>query len=221
VLWPVNNNRECSRFRMVPHVIAPTSFKLEAFMRLDRHDIFPLIVILIFGFAIPIAWWVGFGSRQQVIRDLYDIAKYFAFVGICVAPFVAWFAIRVRRREKRFLTERGEQTPSDFAALFEHASEQRGAKILFHRLRRMTATGRMPRLQKEDRLTGPPLFLVPDDLTEEIEELCKELDICTALDPDAKIALYSANTVAELVAALARFIEQQGLRSDVVTSPDM
>jgi len=69
-------------------------------------------------------------------------------------------------------------------------------------------------------LSGPPLFLVPDDLTEQIEELCEELDICTALDPDAKNALYSSNSVAELVSALARFIEQQGLKSDVVTTPD-
>jgi hypothetical protein len=189
-------------------------------MRLDKHDIFPLSIILTFAIAIPIAWWVGFGSRQQIVRDLYDIAKYFAFVGICVAPFIAWFAVRVRRREKCFLTERGEQTTSDFVALFAGESEQRAANLLFERLRRMTATGRMPRLQKGDQLSGPRLFLVPDDLTEQIEELCEEFDICTALDPDAKNALYSSNTVAELVSALARFIEQQGLKSDVVTTPE-
>ena len=69
-------------------------------------------------------------------------------------------------------------------------------------------------------MSGPPLFLVPDDLTEQIEELCEEFDICTALDPDAKSALHSSNTVAELVSALARFIEQQGPKSDVVTTPE-
>jgi len=187
-------------------------------MRLDRHDIFPLIVILVFGFAIPVAWWVGLGSRQHIVRDLYDTAKYFAFVSICVVPFIAWVALRVRRREKHFLTERGELASSDFAALFAGESEQRAASLLFERLRHMTATGRIPRLQKGDRLSGPPLFLVPDDLTEQIEELCKELDICTALDPEAKIALYSSNTIQELVLGLAHFIEQQGLKSDLVTS---
>ena len=56
-------------------------------MRLDKHDIFPLsIIILTFAIAIPIALWVGFGSRaQQIVRDLYDVAKYFAFVGICAS----------------------------------------------------------------------------------------------------------------------------------------
>ena len=108
-----------------------------------------MIVILMFGFAIPIAWGVGFGSRQQIVRDLYDIAKYFAFVSICIASFIGWFAVRLGRRERRFLTERGEQTPSEFAALFANESEQRAAKLLFQRLRRMTATGRVPRYRNE------------------------------------------------------------------------
>ena len=179
-------------------------------MRLDRHDSFPLIVILMLEFAIPVAWVVGFGSRQQIVRDLYDIAKYFAFVSICIASFIGWFAVRLRRREKRFLTERSEQTPSEFAVLFANDSEQRAAKPLFQRLRRMTATGRVPRLQKRDQLSGPPLFLVPGDLAEQMEELCEELDICMALDPDSKIAVYRSNTVAELVSALAHFMSSKG-----------
>jgi hypothetical protein len=189
-------------------------------MRLDKHDIFPLSVIIIFAIAIPIALWVGFGSRQQIVRDLYDTAKYFAFVSVTVVAFIAWFAIRVRRREKRFLTERGEQTRSDFAALFAGESEQHAAALLFHRLRNMTATGRMPRLKKEDQLSGPPLFLVSDDLVEQIEELCEELDICTTLDPDARAALYGSKSVSQLVSALARFIEHQGLKSHVVSTSD-
>ena len=78
-----------------------------------------------------------------------DIAKYFAFVSICIASFIGWFAVRLGRRERRFLTERGEQTPSEFAALFANESEQRAAKLLFQRLRRMTATGRVPRYRNE------------------------------------------------------------------------
>lgn len=189
-------------------------------MRLDKHDIFPLSVIVIFAIAIPIALWVGFGSRPQIVRDVYDTTKFFAFASVAVAVFIAWFTIRLRRRETRFLTERGEQTRSDFAALFAGEFEQRAAALLFQRLRGMTATGRMPKLKKEDTLSGPPLFLVSDDLAEQIGELCEELDICTALDPDARTALYDSKTVSQLVSALARFIEQQGLKSHVVTTPD-
>jgi hypothetical protein len=43
-----------------------------------------------------------------------------------------------------------------------------------------------------------------------MEELCEELDICMALDPDSKIAVYRSNTVAELVSALAHFMSSKG-----------
>lgn len=43
--------------------------------------------------------------------------------------------------------------------------------FLFKRLQGMAAIGRLPRLSKEDPLHGPPLFLVPDDLNAQIEEL--------------------------------------------------
>lgn len=182
-------------------------------MRFDRHDIFPFTVTLIFGLVIPLAGWLGLGSRQQIIRDLYDVAKDFTIVSFAFAIYIGCFVIRSRRREKRVLIERGEQSPSDFAALFAGESEQHAGNLLFERLRRMTATGRMPRLEIEDQLSGAPLFLVPADLAEQLEELCAELDICTVLDPDAKNALYSANTVSQLVCALAHFVEQQMAKS--------
>jgi len=182
-------------------------------MRLDRHDIFPFTVILIFGLVIPLAGWLGLGSRQQIILDLSNLAKDFTIASLAFAIFIGFLAIRSHRREKRVLIERGEQVPSHFAALFADESEQHAANLLFERLRRMTATGRMPRLEREDQLSGPPLFLDPADLAEQLEELCRELDICTALDPDAKAALYNAKTVSQLVSALAHFIQQQGLKS--------
>ena len=44
-----------------------------------------------------------------------------------------------------------------------------------------------------------------------MEELCEELDICMALDPDSKIAVYrSKNPVAELVSDLAHFMSGKG-----------
>jgi hypothetical protein len=140
---------------------------------------------------------------------MFGLAKEFTVVGVCLAVPIAWFALRSRRREKRLLTERGEQAPADFTAQFATESEQHAAKFAFDMLRCMTATGRMPRLDREDQLSGPPLFLVPDDLAEEIEQLCERLDICTALDPDAMAALYQSRTAAQLVSALAHFIEQQ------------
>lgn len=185
-------------------------------MRLDKDDLFPLSIIVAFGLAIPAAFWVGFGSRQQITHDLFDIIKYFAVVCAAVAPFIVWFNVRLRRRERRFVRERGEQSAADFAALFANKSEQRAAMLVFQRLQGMTATGRMPRLEKEDQLSGPPLFLVSDDLTQELEELCKELDICTALDPDARSALFESKTVSQVVSALARFIEKQGVKSPAI-----
>lgn len=157
-------------------------------------------------------------QSAQVGHDVFDIVKYFAVVCIAVVSLIAWFNIRLRKRERRFLTERGEQSATDFVALFENESERRAAGLLFKRLRRMTAMGRVPGLGKEDLLHGPPLFLVPDDLNEQIEELCEESDICTALDPDARLALYSATTIAQLVSALGRLIKQQGLESETLAT---
>ena len=187
-------------------------------MQLDKDDLFPVSVIVAFALAIPIAFWVGFGSRQQILHDLFNIVKYFAVVCLAVSPFIAWFNIRLRRRENRYLAERGEQSAAEFAALFENEPQQRAARLLFRKLQDMTATRHMPRLGKDDPLSGPPLFLVPDDLSEELEGLCEELDICTALDPDARFALYSATTFCQLVLALSRFIEQQGLKSPAFTA---
>lgn len=187
-------------------------------MRLDKDDIFPLSVILVFALAVPTAFWVGFASRKQVVHDLFDVIKYFAVVWVAVMPLIVWFNIRLRKRERRFLKERGEQSAADFAALFENKSEQLAARLLFHKLRSMTAMGNVPRLRKDDQLQGPPLFLVPDDLSEELESLCEEHDICTVLDPDARFALYNATTVSQLVLALSRFIEQQGLKSPAVSA---
>ena len=133
-------------------------------MRLDRHDVFPLSVLLFFGFAIPFALWFGFGTRQQIARDIFSLAKDFTVVSVCFAVPIAWFAVRSRKREKRLLAERGEQAPADFAAQFATESERHAASFAFETLRRMTATGRMPRLDREDQLNGSPLFLVPDDL---------------------------------------------------------
>jgi Transposase IS66 family len=59
-------------------------------MRLDTDDLFPLSIIVVFAIAIPIAFWVGFGGRQQITHDLIDILKYFAMVCVAVAPFIVW-----------------------------------------------------------------------------------------------------------------------------------
>jgi len=178
-------------------------------MQLDRNDVFPLSVLFLVGIGIPFGLWFGFGTHQQIARDMFSVAEDFTVVSVCLAVPIAWFALRSRWREKRLLAERGEQAPADFTAQFATESKQHAARFAFEMLRRMTATGRMPRLDREDRLSGPPLFLVPDDLAEEIEQLCQQLEICTALDPDTESALYESRTPAQLVSALAHFIEQQ------------
>ena len=76
----------------------------------------------------------------------------------------------------------------------------------------MSAMKRMPRLEPRDQLSGPPLFIVPDDLTEELETLCEDLDFSLMLDPDGAIAVHNAKTVEQLVLALTHFIEQQGAK---------
>jgi hypothetical protein len=188
-------------------------------MQLDRDDIYPLTIILLFGLGIPLGLSLGFGSGQQVIHQFGDIAKDLAIVSVCLAVLIAFFHVRSRRREWRLINERGEQACSDFAAQFTSESEQRAATLIFDRIRQMTATKRLPKLGRGDQLTGPPLFLVTDDLTEQVEELCEELDICTALNFAEEVALYNATTVEQLVLALAHFIEEQGLQP-AVTSAD-
>src|ERR1022692_756875 len=83
-------------------------------MRLDRHDIFPLSVILLFGVVIPLGLWLGFGTRQQIARDLYGTAKTFAVASLAFALLIGCLSTITRRREKRILAERGEQFPADF-----------------------------------------------------------------------------------------------------------
>jgi hypothetical protein len=178
-------------------------------MRLDRDDMFPLSVILVFGFAIPLSVWLGLGTRSQIFHDLQGIAKEFAIVSVCLALLVAGLTIHARRRNWRLLRELGEQTASDFAALFTTESEQRAAHLLFGRLRSMTATGRVPTLQKEDELSHHPLFLDETELSEQLQQLCEQQEIFTALDRDSEGALYRATTVGQVVSALARFIDQQ------------
>ena len=181
-------------------------------MRLDKQDIFPLSVVLLFGLAIPLGLWLGFGTRQQIARDLFSAARAVAIACLGFAIFIGWFTLRARRRSQRVLTERGEQDSSDFVAQFSGESEQHAATLIFERLSKMSAMKRMPRLERRDQLSGPPLFIVPEDLTEELETLCEDLDFSLMLDPDGAIALHNAKTVEQLVLALTHFIEQQGAK---------
>ena len=79
-------------------------------MRLDRHDIFPLSVVLVFGLVIPLGMWLGFGTRQQIASDLYSAAKTFTVASIAFAVLIGRISAIYRKREKRILAERGEQS---------------------------------------------------------------------------------------------------------------
>jgi hypothetical protein len=189
-------------------------------MRLDKHDIFPLSVVLFFGILVPLGAWLALGTRQQITRDFFSLLTSFAIASFGLALFIGWFAIRSRKRERKILAERGEQAPADFVAQFASESEQRAATLILEVLQMMTAMKRMPRLERSDQLDGPPLFIVPDDLAERLETLFEELDFSFALDPDGTLALHGAKTVEELVLALAHFIERQGTTSAVISGSD-
>jgi hypothetical protein len=189
-------------------------------MRLDRHDIFPLSVVLLIGLVIPLGLWLGFGTRQQIARDLYFAAKTFAVASLAFAVLIGCLITIARRRAKRVLAERGEQSPTDFVAQFASESERRAAIIIFDTLRGLNAAKRMPRLERGDQMTGPPLFLAQSDLEERLETLFGELDFSLWLDPDGASALYSAKTIEQLVLTLAHFIEHQGVKSVPIGKSD-
>jgi len=190
------------------------------FMRLDRHDLFSLSIVLLFGFVIPFGLWLGFGTRQQISHDLWDTAKTFAVVSLAFCLLIGCLGTIARRREKRILAERGEQSSADFVAHFTSDSERRAATLVFETLRELSAVKRMPTLKRGDQLSGSPLFLAQEDLDEGMEVLFEKLDFSLWLDPDGASALYSARTVERLVLALAHFIEQQGANSVLISSSD-
>jgi hypothetical protein len=187
-------------------------------MRFDRHDIFPLGVVLLFGLAIPFTLWLGFGSRQQISHDLYGAAKTFTIAGLAFALLIGCLSMMSRRREKRTLAERGEQSSADFVAQFESESQRRAASLIFDTLRELSAVKRMPRLIGSDQMTGKPLFIAQEDLEDRMQTLLAELDFSMWLDPDGASALYNARTVEQLVLALAHFVERQGANSVLIGS---
>ena len=182
-------------------------------MRFDRHDIFPLSVVLLFGLVIPLGLWLGFGTRQQISHDLYGAAKTFTVASLGFALLIGCLSTIARRRERRILAERGEQSSADFVAQSTTESERRAATLVFDTLRQLSAVKRLPTLERGDQMSGPPLFLAQGDLEERMETLFEELGFSLWLDPDGESALYSAKTVEQLVLALAHFVEQQGANS--------
>ena len=185
-------------------------------MQFDRQDIFPLSVVLLFGLVIPFGAWLGLGTRQQISHDLLYVAKAFAIASFVFAVLIGFFSIFGQRRAKRILTERGEQSPADFVAQFASESERHAATIVFDTLRELSAAKQMPRLERRDQMSGPPLFLAQGDLEQRLETLCQELDLSLWIDPDGSSALYGAETVEQLVLALAHLIARQGTRSALV-----
>jgi hypothetical protein len=155
-------------------------------MRFDRQDIFPLSVVLLFGLVIPLALWLGFGTRQQISHDLYGAAKTLAVVSAGIAALVGCLSIIARRREKRILAERGEQYSADFVAQFTTQSERRAANIVFDTLWQLSTMKRMPRLERGDQISGQPLFLAQGDLEERMETLFEELGFSLWLDLTAR-----------------------------------
>jgi hypothetical protein len=125
---------------------------------------------------------------------------------LAVAALVVWttvFNIRGRRREREIVLQRGGQTASDFAALFEDVKQQRVAEKLFPYLQRETFTRHFS-FSKDDLLWKPPLGFTPDDLDSDLNEgFWAELGLGLALATDAEAKqVFSSQTVGELVAAI-------------------
>jgi len=140
-------------------------------MRVEKENLFPLSVILLFMLVIPFAMWIGFATRKQIVQDLSTFAKVATLIILGFALLVACSILWSQRRGRRILAERGEQVVSNFSRQFAGESQQRAAFLIFDVFKSMTASKRMPRLDRNDRLDGPPLFLASEDLAEHLEEL--------------------------------------------------
>jgi len=123
------------------------------------------------------------------------------------ATVVVWIAlhnVRGRRRERELTASRGEQTATDFAALFESPSEQFIAEKLLPYLQMSTFTKQFA-FRRDDALWGAPLNFVEDDVEDNLRcGFWDELDLgLTGEDSELARSLFSsATTVGQLVEAI-------------------
>jgi hypothetical protein len=179
-------------------------------MRLDRYDVVPFGVVILFGFLIPMAMWLGFATREQVLRDLRQMSTVLGLsIGsflVAVMSLVFWWRSRELKRERQLLRERGEQTTSNFTELFNSSAERKVARLLYPRLQSFTVSRHMP-LRQQDSLYDDPLWADEEDIEEFITQLCSELDVCPALKPGVQERLLNAKTVGQLVESLAELVQ--------------
>jgi hypothetical protein len=62
-------------------------FKLLVFPPFAPHPV-QTAIILLFGFIIPLLMWLGFGTRQQVIHPVTEVARDLATVSFCFAGLI-------------------------------------------------------------------------------------------------------------------------------------
>lgn len=129
-------------------------------------------------------------------------------IAAIVAGLVWWiirFYVRARHRERALLEARGEQTASEFAALFPDESERRVAEKLYPKLQTLTLSESVP-LRPEDMLFTQ-LEIDDEDLTDEIDGVLAEFGRNQPTDREWKLAFGDGvKTVGELVTAVSRLI---------------
>lgn len=186
-------------------------YKCEA-MRFDRYDIAPFSVVLLFEFLIPLAVVFGVGTRQQIVQDLRQIVialgLTFGSLLVVIVTLTYWWRSRGRRLERQLVHERGEQMVSEFSALFESSAERRVAQLLYPQLQSFTVSGHVP-LRQQDWLFDSPLYADEEDVDQFVIQLCSELDVCPAVNPDVEERLSNAKTVGQLVKSLAELVQRQ------------
>ncbi len=129
-----------------------------------------------------------------------------------VAAFIA-YTIRAnmaaKRREQAMVEIRGEQTATEFAALFTDASERRVAELLYPRLQSLTLSERVP--FRPDDLIFEHLEIDDEDLTDEILDLLRKLRHPEPNEQEWNAAFGGrVRTVGDVVSAVTRLTETVG-----------
>lgn len=137
-------------------------------------------------------------------------------VGIAAGTLATYVMVeRSRRRRQKFelalLQERGQQSATEFAALFVNESERRVAERLYPKLQELTATESVP-LRPED-LLFTQLAIDDEDLIDEIDAVFSEFGRKRPNTREWDVAFGGGiNTVGELVTAVKQLLERTSPR---------
>jgi hypothetical protein len=137
--------------------------------------------------------------------------------GFAVGTFVVWLILfnrRGRRREREQAKQRGSQSATDFALLFNTPTQCFIAEKLFPYLQMGTFSHQVS-FRKDDRLWEPPLSFVRDQVADNLGlGFWDEIDLGLTAEGSSlgDVLAASVATVGELVEAIsALYAERHGL----------